>query len=740
MRLGAFALLGALCALRWSDLVADPPAGRIVLALVVACGGAAALQLLTGRALSPGRRRLLGGAVALATLAFALMAIGVPAKLVVPTGWDELGARVGDGVRGLGDVLYPYRGDRDWSRLVLLGALAAILALAAAAGFWPHGRDERPARVGGPAVLLSGYAAAVAIGGQAVSLWLGVALLAGVVAWLWVRPSGRREAVPALAAVGVAAVIAVPVAGALDRNEPWLAYEEWTWDPDEATVAFDWDHRYGPLDWPRDGTTLLDIESEKPHYWRVAVLDSFDGVRWTRSGLETTLEELPGEVEGTGAAPAEEWSPRVTVTFRALRSADLAAPGSVQELNGIDAQPAGVGSVASTDTLPEPGDEYSVVGYEPDPSADELRAARAPYDAGLRRYTELNLLEGRLAFEDATDPGTDSLALTRPLRVPLRQGPRGELLPGSREIIATARYGQVYDLARRLTDGKRTPYAAVQAVESHLRATYTYSEAPPVRDRPLPAFLFRDGLGYCQQFSGAMALMLRMVGIPARVATGFSPGSPTGYGFEIRDTDAHSWVEVYFTGIGWVPFDPTPGVAPADLQAGRGDFAATPRAAATEPPGSSKGRPAGAAASAAPGGGFPWWTLAALAGLLALTVAAASVARARRFRSLSTHRAHAAQVEEIRAALPRLGQRVPAGATLLAMERRLERASKPRSAAYLARLRAGRYAAAPGPGPSLAERRAMRRELRSRSGIRGRLAALLAIPPGGPAGKRLPAG
>jgi len=94
----------------------------------------------------------------------------------------------------------------------------------------------------------------------------------------------------------------------------------------------------------------------------------------------------------------------------------------------------------------------------------------------------------------------------------------------------------------------------------------------------------------------------------------------------------------------------------------------------------------------------------------------------------------------IRAALPRLGQQVPPGATLRAMERRLARASKPRTATYLAGLRAGRYAAATTSGPSLAERAAMRSELRSRSGVRGRLVALLALPPGGPAGKRLSAG
>ena len=92
------------------------------------------------------------------------------------------------------------------------------------------------------------------------------------------------------------------------------------------------------------------------------------------------------------------------------------------------------------------------------------------------------------------------------------------------------------------------------------RDGFTYSERPPDHEYPLEAFLFEDKIGYCQQFSGAMALMLRMSGIPARVVSGFSPGSlnrDSGE-YRVRDLDAHSWVEVYFNDIGWVTFDPTP--------------------------------------------------------------------------------------------------------------------------------------------------------------------------------------
>ena len=106
----------------------------------------------------------------------------------------------------------------------------------------------------------------------------------------------------------------------------------------------------------------------------------------------------------------------------------------------------------------------------------------------------------------------------------------------------------MYGIASRITTGAPTMYDAVQRIERYLNRNFTYSEKPRAAQYPLNAFLFRDKFGYCQQFSGAMALMLRMAGIPARVAAGFAPGSlnrDSGE-YRVRDLDAHSWVEVYF--------------------------------------------------------------------------------------------------------------------------------------------------------------------------------------------------
>jgi hypothetical protein len=103
------------------------------------------------------------------------------------------------------------------------------------------------------------------------------------------------------------------------------------------------------------------------------------------------------------------------------------------------------------------------------------------------------------------------------------------------------------------------------SVKRYLANGFTYDENPPSSTYPLQAFLFETHRGYCQQFAGAMALLLRMGGIPARVATGFTTGSfdDATHSYVVTDFDAHAWVEAWFPHYGWVRFDPTPPSAPA---------------------------------------------------------------------------------------------------------------------------------------------------------------------------------
>jgi len=121
---------------------------------------------------------------------------------------------------------------------------------------------------------------------------------------------------------------------------------------------------------------------------------------------------------------------------------------------------------------------------------------------------------------------------------------------------------RIADLARMITSRARNPYDKARAIESYLRNNYGYtldlSGTPPVD--PLAYFLFEKRAGHCEYFAAAMTVMLRTVGVPARYVNGFLPGeyNEVGGDYIIRASDAHSWVEVFFPGYGWITFDPTP--------------------------------------------------------------------------------------------------------------------------------------------------------------------------------------
>ncbi|MHC5228911.1 transglutaminaseTgpA domain-containing protein [Enterococcus sp. LJL99] len=130
--------------------------------------------------------------------------------------------------------------------------------------------------------------------------------------------------------------------------------------------------------------------------------------------------------------------------------------------------------------------------------------------------------------------------------------------------------GQVQELALSLTESKTTLYDKVKAVEQYLKTdgSYRYSKTdaaytPEDKDY-VDHFLFETKTGYCDNFSSAMVVLLRSVGIPSRWAKGFAPGdvvetSNKNKKYAIRNSHAHSWPEVYFEGYGWIPFEPTPG-------------------------------------------------------------------------------------------------------------------------------------------------------------------------------------
>ena len=452
--------------------------------------------------------------------------------------------------------------------------------------------------------------------------------------------------------------------------------------------------------------------------------------------------------------------------MRGLSSPFIVGAGSlIGVLGADDTLPTANGVELQDNKLLTDGDAYSVIAYTPEPTVAAMRNSPVGYPPSLSRFTSIDVPVGGISLTspEASGPGEAPkqgvLATIEPVQIPLRgngagvkhssakviastpsaQAERMLKLPRWRQVaieMARSPYEDVYRLAHRLTAGAGSSYAAVLAIQNYLKTNYSYNETPPRRTIPLRAFLFRDKIGYCQQFSGAMALMLRMVGIPARVASGFSPGEPTKNGYVVRELDAHAWVEVYFRGIGWVPFDPTPAAAPAASRSAIGGGSPTTSPVFTHRQGPKigtgltvRGALPGTGNS---GGGPPLWVPAlVLLGLLLAAVAVIAL-RGRRARRLAPAERLELALREFERALRRLRRPVTSGATLLSVERELRKRRATAAADYAAELRHARYAPDRFGPPSPAERRRLRRALTVGGGLRRRLQGWRLLPPGGP--------
>ncbi|HEV2874073.1 MAG TPA: transglutaminase domain-containing protein [Thermoleophilaceae bacterium] len=776
IRLATFAALALFGAAHWAGLVGGVSLGRTLLVVLVAVGGAAVLVLLgtassrrlLTRALG-GRPRGAGALIAglalltgFVTLCLGLGAAGLPLRLLGPENWGELTDGLDRGLGGVQGVNWPYDGEDWWIRQTILLGAPFLLAIAATLAFFPSRRGASLFRAAGLVVLLVLYGTAVVEHDPGQPLLRGFVLLVLVGAWLWLPRLGTREALAGAAVVVALGVMSLPPAAALDGDDPWWDYRAWNWFGGGTPITFSWNHEYGPLDWPREGTTLLNIRSDRPHYWKAETLDGFDGLRWVRTRDIEIFDDNAELPEQFGFPQGrtwdlheynQRWDEEIEVTVRSLTSELIVGAGTTYEVDGARVSYTADGTTRLLGDPLEEGDSYTVHAYAPDPNRNLMRRSTVDgYPDRYGRYTRIflpgpgeNAIDGVGLQGDASR--SEAFENREAVTVPLRNEPSFD--EGSaEEALRISEYARVYDLALRWTAGERTPYDAVKAIETRLQDEdeYTYAERVPTREIPLHGFLFQEKRGYCQQFSGAMALMLRMVGIPARVAAGFSPGSynQDTKEFRVRDLDAHSWVEVYFTGIGWVPFDPTPIRAPAESQSS--GLLAT--SAARGDAGEVSNPRAGVAAERAQeglGGQLeedegPGWMLRVLALLALAAIAAAGatlVLRIRARRGLTPEQLAEAQLAELRRALDRLDWEVPAATTLLGLERRLGRVAGPASARYAAGLRAHRYDPRAPRAPGWGERRELRRELSSRAGLAGRLRGLLAIPPGGPTFTRL---
>src|SRR5919197_1501490 len=183
---------------------------------------------------------------------------------------------------------------------------------------------------------------------------------------------------------------------------------------------------------------------------------------------------------------------------------------------------------------------------------------RAPSRPQYWRATVLDQFDGTRWREHVWGETPAEAHLLTPPGADGRESRMFRLLTGPLEP-----YAELYTRARNVAGETDSPYAAAVALERWFRVTggFTYSEQPGRTPGlpPLVGFVVDTRSGYCQHFAGAMALMLRLLGIPARVAAGFVPGHYSDGTWTVTDHDAHTWVEVWFRGYGWLAFDPTPG-------------------------------------------------------------------------------------------------------------------------------------------------------------------------------------
>jgi transglutaminase-like putative cysteine protease len=709
----------------------EPPAHVRSWYAVLAAGAAMAGLLAAGR-LRPPARTIAAATVAIAAFGLALLGGGVADEFLRPDRWGDLAAALGRGISSLPGARVPYRGLDEWTRIVLGTGGTLIAVLAALAAFWPrHG--ELGFRHVSLVLLVALYAV------PAVALDRGAEFLSGALLALLVLAYLRLErlrisdtgAAAALAAgVTVLALVAAPT---LDTEEPWFDYETWALsNAASKSTSFSWEHGYGPLNWPRDGRELLRVKARQAAYWKAMNLDAFDGRRWVR-------DEDSGNLDGCDLGPPYDltgerrrWLQRIRVSVRNLRTPTFVAAGITCAIEAprLASLPLGDGTYATATRSLRRGDAYGATVYTPTPTERQRRASGDFHPEYFGRYTRVELPS------EARDPATgverpaDEVQFSLygdpgpPLVRPADQG--ADPVPG-RRTVARGPYARTYRLAQQLKAGTTTQEEFVQRVERHLGSgEYAYTEAPPVTAENLEGFLFEAKSGYCQQFSGAMALLLRMGGVPARVSTGFTSGSYDRKAREyvVRDLDAHSWVEVYYAGYGWVTFDPTPAASPARSQPEEAAGAAVAGARGAPDLGGDVRSDPSRRTTAAEQGGTSWRPIAWGGAALAFPATLGLWLMRRHRRRVA---AGWGPLDELERALRRSRRGPAPGATLRAIEAGLGRS--PAAAGYVRTIREARYGGR-AAAPSRSGRRALRAELARGGGLRGRLRAWWAVPPG----------
>ena len=358
---------------------------------------------------------------------------------------------------------------------------------------------------------------------------------------------------------------------------------------------------------------ILFAEADYPYYWSAVAYDHYTSKVWKVQDTGTldvvTPPETPTSEEGDRPPITR---PTAYTIYLYVETPYLFMAGSPVDVVP-DAQLQAPVSTAYRLDLVEPGrsgdlagdlraleSELAAASGRPDVSRlpDDLRVAAVIKSAGPGGESAEAVDTASPTYAEDVQTAIDGPGLTLALevvRAPMEDSPvlfttQGQLGLGNSYVVESdiliadeeqlraatrdyppriiERYLQippslperVSSLAAELVDGADNPYDMAAALESYLR-TLEYSAVPiflPNEADAVDYFLFESRESYSDYFASAMAMMLRTQGVPTRLVLGFGPGEADPEGFLVRDNHNHSWPEVYFPGLGWTPFEPTP--------------------------------------------------------------------------------------------------------------------------------------------------------------------------------------
>jgi protein-glutamine gamma-glutamyltransferase len=469
--------------------------------------------------------------------------------------FGPFGSKLWRGFEAFFDVALPFRvaqqPEMHGAVLLAVFAFCVVLAFAIAA--------RRPLLASAALIAGAGWPATILVGTAELERGA-VILAAALLLFAGMRSLPTRDLrQPLLAgAVVVVAAVVLSTSPSVARGEfvdGWRSWDVSRGNGPSVDVRYVWNANYGGIRFPKEPTIVLSIDADETAgvYWRATTLDLFSEGHWLEqlfSGAAPVVrdgrEDLSADPFLPDAADDPDTWLEANIHVEALSDNHFVGAGVpvAYDTGKHDAQYY-LGNVAMTHEATKRGDSYTVWSYAPKPTPKQLGASKPEYPKYL---TGLYLTVEGSPLPRFGEPGREEKLQDAFFRNPLLR-----------------QYRPLYTQARDLVGTPKNPYAAVVRLESWFRAggDFVYDERPPTPrgTPPLVSFVTSTKRGYCQHFAGAMAVMLRELGIPARVAAGFTSGrynADDGRWF-VADRNAHTWVEAWFDGYGWLPFDPTPG-------------------------------------------------------------------------------------------------------------------------------------------------------------------------------------